>query len=355
MNPIARARSPFETLQAPGSGVLTISSAAANPEAAFSRYFGKDAYQSMPTTWKPSYKDDSLPIILGYPCDTGSGIVRGSAYGPIAIREAIYKKNPRLAANDFGDIPVIPNLLHDSMLNKAQLDRSALYLYQQGVIARAVSPLSLLEEILVETLQKFPKSKTLVLGGDHSMSGAIMRAYRRSNRFKNLALLQIDAHTDLMEERFGVEHCFATWSSHTAKSLPNAATFVQVGVRASRSDKTYWENRFGIKQFWSQEVRNKSAVKFGDSLLKHWSSLGCDKLYISNDIDGTDSSEAPSTGTAEPKGLSSKWVCELLNHVSTRIEVIGADIVEVAPVLGSPAAQKKTVKCARDQTLAIRW
>jgi agmatinase len=352
---ISKAQTPIDTLQAPGKGILTVSTAVADPQKTFAKYFGKAAYDVATNSWKPKYQDATLPIIIGYPCDTGSGIVRGSAYGPIALREALYKKNPKLLANDFGDVPVIPQLLHDSMLNRGQLDRSGAYLYCKGVVPRAVSPLSLLEEILVEILQKYPAAKTLVLGGDHSAAGAIMRAYMRSDRIKNLALLQIDAHTDLMTERFGVEHCFATWSAHAARMLKNPEAFVQVGIRATRHDKDHWQKTFGIKQFWSKEIKNKSPIKFGDSLLKHWSALSCDKLYISNDIDGTDSNEAPSTGTPESGGLKSDWICSLLHHLSHRIEVIGCDMVEVAPVLGTPSQQKKTIACARSQIESIKW
>lgn len=349
---ISRATRAIETLQAPGRGLLTISTAAADPEKSFAQYFTKGVYQSRPTTWQPQYKNPKLPIVLGYPCDTGSGIVRGSAYGPIAIREALYKKMPALAANDFGDVPVIPNLLHDSMLNNAQIQRSAAYLYAQTPTAAPVSPLSLLEEIIAQILEQNPLAKTLVIGGDHSMAGAILRGYARQNKLSKTAILQIDAHTDLLDERFGIEHCFATWSAHTARSIANPAALVQVGLRSSRYAKAHWEKAFGVKQFWSSEVRTKSPSKFADSLLKHWQNLDCERLYISNDIDGTDSNEAPSTGTPEPKGLRSAWVCELFAALAGRIEVIGYDVVEVAPVLGSPSAQKKTVRCARDQTLA---
>ncbi|HVJ65656.1 MAG TPA: arginase family protein [Bdellovibrionota bacterium] len=352
MQPISRAKTPIQTLRAPGRGILTVSTAVADPAAIFSKYFGKKTYD-IGAKWTPEFRDPTQPIVLGYPCDTGSGIVRGSAYGPIAIREALYKKNPKLAANDFGDVPVIPNLLHDSMLNKAQLDRSGAYLYESGIPHRAVSPLSLLEEILVQILESHPGAKTLTLGGDHSMSGAVMRAYRRAGRHHGLAMLQLDAHTDLMEERFGVEHCFATWSAHAVREFQNPAAFVQVGLRASRYGKEHWESEFGLKQYWSKEVRSKSAVNFADALLKHWASLNCERLYISNDIDGTDALEAPSTGTPETGGLRSEWVCKLLARLSARIEIVGSDLVEVAPVLGAPAQQKKTVACARDQILAL--
>lgn len=355
---ISNANSALETLKAPGKGLLTVSTQITNPQKAFSKYFGTKPYSSNKGTareWQPTFKNPQQPIVLGYPCDTGSGIVRGSAYGPFFLREALYKSRPKLSQNDFGDIPVIPHLLHDSMITETQLKNCAAYLYNDPSTAPAVSPLSLLEETIVEMFTKYPNAKTLVLGGDHSMSGAIMRAYHRSGKLNQMGLLQIDAHTDLLENRFGIEHCFATWSAHASKLFKKPSAFVQIGIRASRHDKSHWQSKFGITQHWSSEIKNKSPKRFAETLLKHWETLGCKGLYISNDIDGTDSKEAPSTGTPETGGLKSDWVCELLDAVSSRIQIVGADIVEVAPVLGSKSQITKTIKCAKNQVLSINW
>ena len=95
-----------------------------------------------------------------------------------------------------------------------------------------------------------PTAKPMVLGGDHSVAwpvAAALHAHRRDR----WAIVQPDAHTDLLAERLGVRYCFATWSYHANELLGRDGRLVQVGIRASGHDRGHWEGGLGVRQLRS--------------------------------------------------------------------------------------------------------
>ena len=242
---------------------------------------------------------------------------------------------------------MIPQLVHDEMLSSLQHKKSGQALWGPRYKKQsAVSPLNLLEDLLVEVWTKNPKAVPIVLGGDHSVSGGVFAALKKSHKTKNLAVLHFDAHTDLLETRFGVDHCFGTWTSHAVRTLGNPASWVQLGIRASRRPKSFWQKKFGLKQYWAQDLRALDPKKFAAELVKQWRKQGCTGLYVTFDIDGIDASEVPSTGTPESAGLKSAWCRTVMRECMKQVPLVGADLVEVAPVLGSPKDRARTLKVA---------
>lgn len=345
-------------LRAPGAGLLSASVAGSDLPLRLKKFFPSGSLKNWTDHLSKNFaKSTSAPFgILGVPSDSGGGICRGAAHGPLGLREVLYKKNPSWAKRDLGDIPCIPQLVHDSMLNGHQLEKSGQSLWGEDyVFGRAVSPLNITEELLVEIWQTQKNFRPLVLGGDHSISGAIFGALARAQKLDKLAVLHIDAHTDLLESRFGVDHCFGTWTSHALKNFKDPSVWVQIGIRSSGRDKKHWESRYGLQQYWSQELSRGGAQLWADKLLAHWKARGCDKLYITNDIDGTDRRFVPSTGTPEEKGLKPLWLKTLIHELSRKLPLVGADLMEVAPVLGAPADARLTLKTAVSYLEALHW
>lgn len=345
-------------LRAPGAGLLSASVAGSELPLRLKKFFTSESLKNWSQHLSKNFeKSCAAPFsILGVPSDSGGGICRGAAHGPLALREVFYKKNPSWAKRDLGDIPCIPQLVHDSMLNGRQLESSGKSLWGDDyVFGRAVSPLNITEEFLVETWQQHKNFRPLVLGGDHSISGAVFAALARTQKLEKLAVLHIDAHTDLLESRFGVEHCFGTWTAHALKSFKDPSVWVQIGIRSSGRDKKHWESHYGLQQYWSPELARGGAKFWAEKLLAHWKSRGCEKLYVTNDIDGTDERYVPSTGTPAEKGLKPLWLKSLITELSRGLPLIGADIMEVAPVLGSPADARLTLKTALSYAEALNW
>ena len=109
---------------------------------------------------------------------------------------------------DAGDVFVIPHLLHDDMLNEAQLEscRRAIYPDLPSDLAAAlpVAPLSIAEAVLDRVFALNPTVKVMILGGDHSVAWPVVKALVARAR-RPFAIVQPDAHTDLLSERLGVK------------------------------------------------------------------------------------------------------------------------------------------------------
>lgn len=208
-----------------------------------------------------------------------------------------------------------------------------------------VSPLSIAERALDLVFQLNPSVAPLIIGGDHSTAWPVVAAMARVRR-ETWGIVQIDAHTDLLPERLGVRYCFATWSYHANELLGRRGRLVQVGTRASRHDRSHWENELGVRQFWAREC-NRDPSGTLDAILEHLHGVGVKGVYFSNDIDGTDEAHADATGTPEPGGLSPSLVTELIRRLGREIGLIGGDLMEVAPALRPrPDSSSRTLAVA---------
>jgi agmatinase len=159
-------------------------------------------------------------------------------------------------------------------------------------------------------------------------------------------VVQIDAHTDLLEERLGVRLCFGTWSYHANELLGRGGRMVQVGVRASRRERAHWEERYDVRQLWADRVRADPAGAL-DEVVDLVRRSGASSVYLSNDIDGTDEGAARATGTPEPGGLAPDFVAELIGRLGREVELAGGDVMEVAPPLaGGEGEPERTLALA---------
>jgi agmatinase len=294
-------------------------------------------------------------VILGVPSDTGAGFVRGANLGPQVLRSELLRLDPAWpakleAANvvDLGDVFVVPQLLHDEMLSEAQLraTRAAIYPEVAPAVAATypVSALSIAERAWDLIFSVNPRIAPFVLGGDHSVAWPLVAALARA-RTDRWAIVQIDAHTDLLAERLGVKYCFATWSYHANELLHRDGRLVQVGIRASGKDRAHWESTLNVRQFWAPECRQSPEPTI-EAIVAHLKAVGAEAVYFSNDIDGTDAEFAVATGTPEPLGLYPVWVERLIRRLGTEVGLLGGDIVEVAPPLQFPNAIHSTTALA---------
>ncbi len=310
----------------PGNGVHTVKTAEDKKKAVIKKLYGVKTFEEAHTAWLSSFDHiDSNIFLLGVPSDVGAGIVRGSNWGPLALREKIEDQY-----FDLGDIKVIPHLIHDKYLNDSTIKKIQDHLKRPDL---PVCPLSILEKVSGDFFSK-SKDHLLILGGDHSISRPILESYLDKN--SDVGILHFDAHTDLMESRLGVDQCFATWAYHICKKLDNPQKMIQVGIRSSGKDKGYWENLMGLTQYWTKDVENVGVNELAKKIVEQYQKTGCKKLYMSFDIDVFDVSFASATGTPEANGLSPKIVLDLLNEITKYIPIHTADLVEVAPFISYP-------------------
>ncbi len=168
---------------------------------------------------------------------------------------------------------------------------------------------------------KFPT----FFGGEHSVSIGVLKAFYE--KYTNLSVLHFDAHADLRAEFGGTPYNHAC-ALHDASQATN---LVQVGTRSmDLSEKAYMNRE---KVFFAHDIR--SGMPWKNEVLD----LLGDDVYITIDLDAFDPSIMPATGTPEPNGLFWHEVVTCLRKVFQNKNVVGFDIVELAPIEGLRAPQ----------------
>ena len=331
-------------LRPAGGGLYLVSTGAAEQKAVQRRYYGKDSDADVTEAFLANLARVADPstrvVVLGIPSDTGAGFRRGANLGPQALRGALLQAHPDLHEQqardgvvDVGDVFVVPQLLSDEMLSEHQLHRAraALYPDVDDAVRQAlpVSPLSMAERAWSLLLQLNPKLVPMTLGGDHSTAWPAVKALHDAG--KRFCILQFDAHTDLLSERLGVKMCFATWSFHANNLIGRHKLLVQVGIRATRYPRSHWEGELDVVQHWAVDVMRDPDKGIEDVVASiKATGLPC---FLSNDIDATDEAVASATGTPEPAGLSVDVVDRIIERVGKEVGFVGADLMEVAPLL----------------------
>jgi agmatinase len=160
----------------------------------------------------------------------------------------------------------------------------------------------------------------VVLGGEHSISSAVHQAFQE--KYRNLSVLQLDAHSDLREEYEG-----SPWShaSVMRRIWEQNKKIVQVGIRAQCSE----EREFTLQ--------NKISVHYAHDLNKHGFTDALIRIldknvFITFDVDFFDPSIMPSTGTPEPGGFFWYETLDFLRRVFRQRNVVGFDVVELSPL-----------------------
>ncbi len=343
-------------LRPAGGGIFTVSTGRRSQEALQRTLYDARDAEEVQIKWGNALDavGRARVVVLGIPSDCGAGLARGAAFGPEGIRAALLRLCPDFAARaaryqilDVGDVFVVPQLLHDDMLSEEQRRWTRAALYGPAAAGDAdlpVSPLSIAERVVEELLRVNPTLRIFMLGGDHSVAWPVVAALARRT-VGSWAIVHADAHTDLLPQRLGVRICFATWAYHANELLGRGGRLVQVGVRASSRSKEHWESTLGVRQFWADEISARGEAVI-DDVIRHLQELGIRSVYLSNDIDATDGAAAPSTGAPEPDGLSPEFVSALIARVGAEFPLLGADVVEVAPPIGSAQDAQRTMEIA---------
>lgn len=237
-------------------------------------------------------------VVLPIPYDGTSTWVKGADKGPEALLEA--------SANmELYDIE------SDSEIYKIGI-------YTAPAIKVKKSPEAMVEAVKTKADEYIDKGKFLVsLGGEHSVSIGVIQAH--AAKFKNLSVLQIDAHTDLRSSYEGSKNNHACVMARAKELCP----IVQVGIRSM--DVGEKENLDASRVFWAHKIVN--CDKWMDQAID----LLTENVYLTIDLDGFDPSIMPSTGTPEPGGLQWYPTLEFLKKLIERKNLVGFDIVELCP------------------------
>jgi agmatinase len=333
----------YQYLAPAGNGIHTVHTAKERKQSLHEALYQTSHDKKLMKAWKSSLEDfdkNPRPAILGIPSDCGGGILRSTNWGPLFIRQE-YLKTPGQKLFDFGDIRVIPHLLHDKYLNEETIKSCQNALYNGEDLP--VSPLSIASRFCENFYKKYPKTPLLGLGGDHSVSYPLCSEWIKAQKDNSkIAIIHFDAHTDLLKERLGIDLCFGSWTYHILELLASPSQVYQIGIRSSGYDRSHWESSMGVQQFWSEEVKKKGFEKITETIKQDLKMKEVEKLYVSFDIDCLDSKYVSATGTPEPDGMEPHECISMIKSLAVDFEISSADIVEVAPFLNTNPETKNT-------------
>ncbi len=162
-------------------------------------------------------------------------------------------------------------------------------------------------------------------GGEHSVSIGILKAYYE--KYPNITILQLDAHADLRASYLGTPYNHACAVHEASKH----ANLIQVGIRSMDVCEKQYINT--DKVFFAEDIYQQT--DWMDKAI----GLMTDQVYITIDLDAFDPSIMPATGTPEPGGLDWNTTIRFLRKVFNKKQVLGFDLVELAPIEGLKAPQ----------------
>lgn len=229
--------------------------------------------------------------IQGFLFDEKSSYQKGPRLAPPLIREALYSDSSNLFAENMQSINEL------NITDKGDFD---------------IDDYFDIEKITLKNLEN--KAKVLTLGGDHSITYPIIKAF--SKHYNKIDILHIDAHSDLYHDFEGDPYSHAC---PFARIMENklAVKLVQVGIRTLNTHQAEQAEKFGVEIHQMKDLNLNNIPVFKNP------------LYISLDLDGIDPAFAPGVSHHEPGGLTSRQVISLIQNIET--EIIGADIVEYNP------------------------
>jgi agmatinase len=262
---------------------------------------------------------DADVAVMGAPFDCGTQYRPGARFGPRAIREAstlfsfghagaydfeddiVYLPKGEVTIVDIGDADIVHT---DTAKSHANIEYGVRKILESGALP-------------------------LVLGGDHSVHAPIIRAFDTE---ETVHIVHIDAHLDFVDERHGVRYGHGN-PLRRASEMDHVTGMTQLGIRnVSSSNRSDYDD----------------ARAAGSDILsvRHVRELGTDgvlrripegeRYYVTIDIDGFDPSIAPGTGTPSHGGFQYYEVLEIMQGLAKQGDIVGIDLVEVAPDYDPP-------------------
>jgi agmatinase len=267
-------------------------------------------------------KNDTEFVIFGFPWDYLTSIDLPNSFdAPEQIREVTNDLAlttemgtyiPELKVVDLGDIEII-NKDVEQNIRKAREFVNYIYKQKDDVIP-------------------------IMIGGDHFCSFPIAKAvgdhFKEKKRF---GMLIFDAHLDLYEEWDKGVYSHAT-ISHRLYDLEyiNNRNLLIVGTRDIDIPEYEIAQKEEISYLNTHELAATDIKAYNQKILNFFRDSHISHLYVSIDIDALDPSIAPGTGFAIPGGFTYRQLWYILREISAHFNIIGFDLVEVAPNLDLP-------------------
>ncbi|AUS10265.1 agmatinase [Laceyella sacchari] len=246
--------------------------------------------------------EQAQAVLYGMPMDWTVSFRPGSRFGPARIRES--------------------SLVHEEYSHYLERELTEIVYYDAGDIPLAFgNPEKSLRQIGDFVRQVLDKKKMPIgMGGEHLVTWPVVQEVYKD--YPDLAVIHIDAHADLRTDYEGEPYSHATPLRKIAELIGGQNVY-QFGIRSMTKDEVAYVKEAGI-HFYPFDVLAP--------LEKCLPSLAGRPVYVTIDIDALDPAHAPGTGTPEPGGITSKEMLAAIHAIArSEVNVVGADLVEVAP------------------------
>ena len=250
--------------------------------APFGKPYNPDQFPNNQST-APDRLRDASPRILVDPQAVDSDLSSDSTLASISVA-------------DGGDIPLNNNNIDQ---HYAEIESAMRYLIEKGI---------------------FPVS----IGGDDGITNPVLRGLDSLN---DLTIIQIDAHMDWKNERFGEKDGYSS-PMRRASEMAHVSAIHQVGIRSygSATEKDISDAKnWGVQIYLAKDIHEKGIDWFLNSL------PNSGKFFITLDVDGLDPSILPGTVALSPGGLDWRQTVACFEGISKKGKIIGLNIVELAP------------------------
>ncbi|MBE9126428.1 MULTISPECIES: agmatinase [unclassified Coleofasciculus] len=285
---------------------------------------------------KASY-ETSRVVVLPIPYEATTTYRKGCENGPDALLDA----SPQLEYYD------------DELERESCWDAQ---IYTHSPIADTRGGQSVSSETMLrltrETVSRLIEDDKFViaLGGEHSITTGIVDAYRLASS-EPFTVVQIDAHGDLRHEYEGSIYNHACVMRRIVEmGLPT----LPVAIRSLCQEEANLIKEKSIPVMWARDIAQDS-----NWIDRAIANISTQCIFITIDLDGIDPAMMPGVGTPEPGGLNWYALTAFLRRLFETYEVIGCDVMELAPVVDSVVSQftaaKLVYKLMGYQVLAKGW
>ncbi len=276
--------------------------------------FGIPTFGKAPQV-QPDGKWKADVAILGVPFDQGTGFRSGTRHGPKHIRDWSIRYTS-LSAERPG--------YHDMRTNSWRAECKIVDCADVEILPLVWEDNFKRTTDAVKAILK-NKAMPVVLGGDHSITFPVVKAYE--DQKKKITVVQFDAHADYRDEVYGVRYGHGN-VLRRVRELPFVEKIVSIGINSFRQQPKDLQDhkKAGNTMICAWEVHEKGVDHFTKLLPK-----GKD-VYITFDIDALDASIVPGTGTPEPGGLTFIQARKFLDFICSKNKIVGFDLMEVNPL-----------------------
>jgi len=272
-----------------------------------------------------SAPEEADAVIVSAPYEHGASFGGGASLGPAAIVACLERQIELLERHTRTEPACDYEIAHRVLDGLAELAPTAM-VERVAAALRATSPFAVL------------------LGGIHSVTIGALQALAARGRPEAITVVQLDAHLDLRDDDGDYNDVDPSRYAHSCvmrRACELGFRTCSVGIRAYSRE----EQRFALEHGLPVFEWGRGAEPTVEALL---AAIPTEQVYLTVDVDGFDPAVTPATGTPVPGGLSWGYGTRLIRALFLAKDVVGADLVEVAPVAGSALTEYAAAQLCYD-------